>query len=163
MSNRLEKQPKYKIGQEVIVKLKTIHEKSGKEFENELKGYIMSIIASGTSEKDTYEYEITERSEYPQIAYDFRPVISALCKLGDITGNKSYYKMGVNFYRWFLGSNPPGKIMYNPENGRCFDGINDQNNVNLNSGAESTIEALLSTLELQKRIFTAEEIKRIQK
>ena len=109
------------------------------------------------------EYEISERAEYPQIAYDFRPVISALCKLGDITGNKSYYQMGVNFYTWFLGSNAPEKTMYDPGNGRCFDGINDENSVNLNSGAESTIEALLSTLELQKRTFTAEELKRIQK
>lgn len=107
--------------------------------------------------------EITEKAEYPQIAYDFRPVVTALCKLGDITGNRSYYRMGVNFYRWFLGSNPPGKIMYNTDNGRCFDGINDRNNINRNSGAESTIEALLSTLEIQKRDFTVEELKRTRK
>jgi hypothetical protein len=34
--------------------------------------------------------------------------------------------------------------MYNPANGICFDGISSGNSINKNSGAESTIESLLS-------------------
>jgi len=34
--------------------------------------------------------------------------------------------------------------MYDPKTGRCYDGIVSKNNVNKNSGAESTIEALPS-------------------
>jgi hypothetical protein len=39
--------------------------------------------------------------------------------------------------------------MYDPTNGRCFDGIKDSATVNKNSGAESTIEALHAILEIE--------------
>jgi hypothetical protein len=38
--------------------------------------------------------------------------------------------------------------MYNPKTGQCFDGINSQDEVKFNFGAESTIECLLP---IQKR------------
>ena len=34
--------------------------------------------------------------------------------------------------------------MYDPATGRCYDGINSPVDINRNSGAESTIEALLA-------------------
>jgi hypothetical protein len=40
--------------------------------------------------------------------------------------------------------------MYHPENGRCYDGINADGSINLNSGAESTIEALLALLAIEQ-------------
>lgn len=40
--------------------------------------------------------------------------------------------------------------MYNPETGICFDGVVDSWQINLNSGAESTIEALLSMQALEQ-------------
>jgi len=40
--------------------------------------------------------------------------------------------------------------MYFPLSGICYDGINSQNVINKNSGAESTIEALLSLLTLEQ-------------
>jgi hypothetical protein len=48
--------------------------------------------------------------------------------------------------------------MYFPENGKCFDGINSESELNKNSGAESTVEALLALLEIEnnpvaKQIF----------
>lgn len=45
---------------------------------------------------------------------------------------------------WFFGNNPAKLAMYDPATGRTFDGINAPTDVNRNSGAESTIEALLS-------------------
>ena len=39
--------------------------------------------------------------------------------------------------------------MYDPETGRCFDGIGPEKEVNMNSGAESTIEALLILQAIQ--------------
>jgi hypothetical protein len=59
MDKRINDQPKYKIGQEVIVEIKTKDENSGIEFRNTVKAYISVIKASGTSEKDTYEYGVT--------------------------------------------------------------------------------------------------------
>jgi hypothetical protein len=40
--------------------------------------------------------------------------------------------------------------MYNPSNGITFDGIISEDEVNMNSGAESTIEALLSLLAIEQ-------------
>ena len=40
--------------------------------------------------------------------------------------------------------------MYNPSTGVCFDGITGLNEVNKNSGAESTLEMLLMLLEIEK-------------
>ena len=40
--------------------------------------------------------------------------------------------------------------MYNLKTGVCFDGIISKAEINKNSGAESTIEALLSLLEIEQ-------------
>jgi hypothetical protein len=40
--------------------------------------------------------------------------------------------------------------MYDPKSGRTFDGIGSPEEINLNSGAESTIEALLSLQALER-------------
>jgi hypothetical protein len=51
---------------------------------------------------------------------------------------------------WFFGNNILKQQMYDPKTGRCFDGIKDSSTVNKNSGAESTIEALYTVLELEQ-------------
>ncbi len=40
--------------------------------------------------------------------------------------------------------------MYDPHTGRCFDGINSTDKINENSGAESTIEALLTLIRIEQ-------------
>jgi hypothetical protein len=50
-------------------------------------------------------------------------------------------------YNWFLGNNHLHQIIYNPCTGGCFDGL-EENYVNLNQGAESTVSHLLSRLTL---------------
>ena len=53
---------------------------------------------------------------------------------------------------WFSGQNAVNVVMYDSTTGRTFDGIGE-NGVNRNSGAESTIEALLTFLELKEKGF----------
>ena len=57
-------------------------------------------------------------------------------------------KMKIAF-DWFLGKNHLHQIIYNPKTGGCYDGL-EQNHVNLNQGAESTISYLLSRLAMEK-------------
>ena len=83
-------------------------------------------------------------AHYPQIAYDLRPVVLACTEAYKFTGNERYARLAANYAAWFFGKNTAHKIMYNPHTGRCYDGINAPDNINLNSGAESTIEALLT-------------------
>ncbi len=84
----------------------------------------------------------------PQIAYDVRPVVVGLIELERATGHEEYGEWAGLAAAWFLGRNPAGRVMFDVTTGRCYDGINDSTSINLNSGAESTIEALASLLEV---------------
>ena len=83
-------------------------------------------------------------TDYDQIAYIFRPMIFAATKAFQLTGNSKYSDLAGQLTAWFLGDNDAGAQMYDPATGVCFDGFSAGGSVNKNSGAESTIEALLS-------------------
>ncbi|MFZ4106269.1 glycosyltransferase [Flavobacterium sp.] len=57
-------------------------------------------------------------------------------------------KMSIAF-NWFLGNNHLHQIVYNPKTGGCYDGL-EQENVNLNQGAESTISYLMARLVFEE-------------
>lgn len=59
MSSRLKNQPKYKIGETCLYKVETEDKLTGLNFSHDIECFICSIKASGTSEKDTYEYGLT--------------------------------------------------------------------------------------------------------
>ncbi len=90
------------------------------------------------------DYEIIEMEQFPQIAYGIRPMVFACLEAYDVTGKDKYLKMAEQIASWFTGKNPAGKIMFDHNTGRCYDGIMSPDDINLNSGAESTIEALLT-------------------
>jgi len=52
-----------------------------------------------------------------------------------------------------MGNNHLGQIIYNPSSGGCYDGL-EENQVNLNQGAESVVSYLMArlTLEMQSRV-----------
>lgn len=83
---------------------------------------------------------ITE--EFPQIAYGLGSSFKGIAHLSAITGNSNYGALASKTLDLFAGKNRAKTKMYDPETGRYFDGINDPSNVNRNSTAESTIEAL---------------------
>jgi hypothetical protein len=94
------------------------------------------------------KYEVIEKNKYSQIAYTIRPVIFALLEAYNVTSDSTYAIKAGRAARWFTGGNPANADMYNPENGIIFDGIENENLINKNSGAESTIEGLLSLLRI---------------
>jgi len=102
-------------------------------------GYLHHIYIKET---DGQIYE-AEKRMYPQIAYGIRPTVYACLEAYNVTGERKYIDMAQQLASWLAGNNPAGQQMYDPETGRCFDGIGSENEVNKNSGAESTIEALL--------------------
>ena len=89
-------------------------------------------------------------NDYEQIAYGFRPMVFASIEAYAITGLPQYADMAGHLAAWFLGNNDASANMYDSTPGRCFDAISTGNQVNLNSGAESTIEALLTMQRVQK-------------
>ena len=86
---------------------------------------------------------------YQQIAYTVSPIVAGLLELSTATGEEHWARLAGLAGGWFFGNNPHQFPMYDPSTGRCFDGIG-ANSVNLHSGAESTIEALLAILELER-------------
>ena len=87
---------------------------------------------------------------FPQIAYSFRPLVWGLLELSEATGEGKYAIVAGLVASWFTGNNPPQEPMYDPRTGRCYDGIDERGRVNRNSGAESTIEALLTLMALRE-------------
>ncbi len=83
---------------------------------------------------------------YPQIAYGVSPVVEGYLALAEATADPRYETLAGLAASWFLGSNPSGTAMYDVATGRTFDGLRGPTaeEVNRNSGAESTIEALLA-------------------
>jgi hypothetical protein len=92
----------------------------------------------------------SDRRQFEQIAYAVRPVAVGLARLYDTTGNEDFAIMAGLAASWLTGNNVAGHQMYNPRHGYGYDGINDSATVNMNSGAESTIEALMTVLELER-------------
>ena len=81
---------------------------------------------------------------YPQIAYGAGPIVEGFVALADASGDRRYAVYAGLTAAWFLGANAAGVAMYDPSTGRTFDGIDGAATVNRNSGAESTVEALLA-------------------
>ena len=89
-------------------------------------------------------------AEYAQIAYGVRPMVWASLEAFEITGDHQYLEQAKKLAAWFAGDNPAKTVMYDPATGRGFDGISSPDQINRNSGAESTIEALLTLQALEK-------------
>ena len=88
--------------------------------------------------------QLTSEQSYDQIAYGLRPMIFAAIEAYRLTGKSKYADIAGHLSAWFFGANDAGKTMYSLTTGRCFDGLSSPTSININSGAESTIEALFS-------------------
>jgi len=89
-------------------------------------------------------------AEFEQIAYGVRPMVVTLLRLYEATKKEEYLALAGLSASWLTGNNAATATMYDETTGRGYDGIRDSNSVNLNSGAESTIEALHSLLEIER-------------
>jgi hypothetical protein len=101
------------------------------------------FIHSFRLEREGDELQLRDYRQYPQIAYDLRPMVFAALEAFTITNDPKYADIAGRLAAWLFGHNPAGQRMYDPATGRTFDGISAPEEVNRNSGAESTIEALL--------------------
>ncbi|MCX6173134.1 MAG: hypothetical protein NTZ27_00055 [Ignavibacteriales bacterium] len=112
-----------------------------------------------TIKNDNGKIIIDERKQFSQIAYGIRPMIFASLEAAKITGEKLYTELAGKISLWFFGKNLAEKEMYDSKTGFCFDGINSEKDVNKNSGAESTIEALLSLTAIQQNKTALDVVK----
>lgn len=83
---------------------------------------------------------------------DVAYTILALRKFYQVFNEKTYSSKMEIAFNWFLGSNHLNQIIYNPCTGGCYDGL-EENSVNLNQGAESTVSYLMARLTIEKFII----------
>ncbi|GAB3591646.1 hypothetical protein GCM10027446_10250 [Angustibacter peucedani] len=83
-----------------------------------------------------------------QIAYGADVTLRNLLEVGDATGRRSFRQLAGIAGSWYFGNNPAHAPMYDPATGITRDGISPEGQINLNSGAESTIHGVLSMLAL---------------
>lgn len=95
------------------------------------------------------EVSIVSEKQFDQIAYGITPMALAAAEAYSITSEDKYADIAGRIAAWYLGANKAGLIMYEKETGRGFDGLSSSS-INSNSGAESTIEALLCFQLIEK-------------
>ena len=78
---------------------------------------------------------------------DIANTVIALALFYQVFQEPEYLNKQRQAFDWFLGNNHLHQIIYNPITGGCYDGL-EENNVNLNQGAESTVCYLLARLSL---------------
>ena len=117
--------------------------------EREAQGFYSRRLINGMLKEWDFS-DPSSKIAYEQIAYGVRPMTLGLLQLYDVTHKEVYLKMAGLAASWLFGNNVLGAIMYDSSTGRCFDGISDSTHLNRNSGAESTIEALLTLIELER-------------
>lgn len=103
-----------------------------------------AMKSSFVVESNGSEIRLTSERSYEQIAYGIRPMVTAAAEAYQLTNDQKYADLAGHLAAWFLGANDAQKVMYSVTTGRCYDGIQSSSAVNTNSGAESTIEALLT-------------------
>ncbi len=117
--------------------------------EREARGFYPRLLMEGFM-KECDVSDPASRKVYDQIAYGIRPMAVGLIRLYEATQREEYLVLAGLAASWLFGDNVPGARMYDPVTGRCFDGITDSATINRNSGAESTIEALSTLLEVER-------------
>lgn len=80
---------------------------------------------------------------------DIAYTILALSKFSKAFKDPEYTRKMKIAFSWFLGNNHLQQIIYNPCTGGCYDGLEDEY-INLNQGAESTVSYLMARLCIEK-------------
>jgi glycosyltransferase involved in cell wall biosynthesis len=79
---------------------------------------------------------------------DVAYTIMTLTVFYNVLKDEKYRLKTVTAFNWFLGENRLHQIVYNPNTGGCYDGL-EENNVNLNQGAESTLSYLMARITIE--------------
>ena len=124
--------------------------------EREARGWFSRLLIQGFCKEMDIGTPGAPVTRFEQIAYGVSPITVGLIRVSEATGKTEYLKMAGLFSSWFFGDNVLRKPLYDPLTGLAYDGIRDSVTINLNSGAESTIETLLALLAVERSPLAAE-------
>lgn len=90
-----------------------------------------------------------KRARFDQQPIEAQSHVQACLAAARITRDAYWTREALRAFRWFQGENDSGIPLYNEETGGGHDGL-QENGVNENQGAESTLAYVLSVLELHR-------------
>ena len=99
-----------------------------------------------------------EAGHFGEQPIDVAYTIMTLSKFYDVFKDEDYRMKLETAFNWFLGDNRLHQIIYNPCTGGCYDGL-EENHVNINQGAESTLSFLIARLTIEKYRSTDNPVK----
>jgi glycosyltransferase involved in cell wall biosynthesis len=88
-----------------------------------------------------------ERARFDQQPIEACATVSACLEAYRATQNTTWLTEARSAFEWFLGRNDLGQDLYDPATGGCCDGL-QEDRLNRNQGAESTLAFLLSLAEM---------------
>jgi hypothetical protein len=88
-----------------------------------------------------------ERARFDQQPLEANATVSACLEAYRATQAHSWINEARSSFEWFLGRNDLGQELYDPSTGGCCDGL-QEDRINRNQGAESTLAFLLSLAEM---------------
>jgi hypothetical protein len=89
-----------------------------------------------------------ERAQFDQQPVEAYATVSACLEAYQATDDAAWLKEARLAFEWFLGSNDLGLELYDAKTGGCCDGL-QEDRVNQNQGAESTLAFLLALGEMK--------------
>ncbi|WP_395065653.1 glycosyltransferase [Flavobacterium sp.] len=96
-----------------------------------------------------WQHKGKSANNYGEQPIDVAYTVLALKTFYKAFKEENYLDKMIIAFDWFQGKNHLHQIVYNPITGGCYDGL-EENHVNLNQGAESTISYLLARLVFEK-------------
>ncbi|HEY8347664.1 MAG TPA: glycosyltransferase family 4 protein [Symbiobacteriaceae bacterium] len=109
--------------------------------------------------RDKVFWPIGNRGWYPRNGrradFDQQPLEAAMMVLAcreaaAVTGDSAWMELAHHAARWFVGQNALGVSMVDEDTGGCHDGL-EEDGVNPNQGAESSLAWLMAAYALQRR------------
>jgi glycosyltransferase involved in cell wall biosynthesis len=88
-----------------------------------------------------------ERAWFDQQPIEANATVSACLEAYRVTQDAAWMTEARSAFEWFLGRNDLGQELYDPATGGCCDGL-QEDRINRNQGAESTLAFLLSLAEM---------------
>ena len=94
--------------------------------------------------------------QFDQQPIEVAAMADACLRAWNLTGD-SHWRRGIDMAtNWFMGFNDVGLVMYDPQTGGGFDGL-QHDSVNLNQGAESTL-AFVSTMQVARQAALRDQV-----
>jgi glycosyltransferase involved in cell wall biosynthesis len=102
-----------------------------------------------------------ERAQFDQQPLEAHATVGACIEAYHATEDAVWLQETRIAFEWFLGANDLGLDLYDPKTGGCHDGL-QEDRVNLNQGAESTLAFLLSLGEMKLLESTLATFRQVQ-